>query len=86
MTLRERRSAFKNSTSGWATIHPGCSANDASTCSAFERSRWRGRRFACYTPRVMPQRGVLVQRVRFRVILATAFNSVDYSQKSIEIP
>ncbi len=34
----------------------------------------------------MPQRGVLVQRVRFRVILATAFNSVDYSQKSIEIP
>jgi len=51
-----------------------------------ERSRWRGRRFACYTPRVMPQRGVLVQRVRFRVILATAFNSVDYSQKSIEIP
>ncbi len=38
------------------------------------------------SPRVMPQRGVLVQRVRFRVILATAFNSVDYSQKSIEIP
>jgi hypothetical protein len=52
----------------------------------FERSRWRGRRFACYTPRVMPQPGVLVQRFRFRVIFATAFNSVNYSHKSIEIP
>jgi hypothetical protein len=28
----------------------------------------------------------LVQRFRFRFILATAFNSIDYSQKSIEIP
>jgi hypothetical protein len=52
----------------------------------FERSRWRGGRFACYTPRVMLQRGVLIQRFRFRLILATAFNSVNYSQKSIQIP
>ena len=52
----------------------------------FERSRWRGGRYACYTLRVMPQRGVLIQRFRFRLILATAFNSVNYSQKSIQIP
>jgi hypothetical protein len=52
----------------------------------FERSRWRGRRYACYTPRVMPQRGFLFHCFRFRSILATPFNSIDYSQKSIEIP
>ena len=33
-----------------------------------------------HTPRVMPQRGVLIHRFRFRLILATAFNSVNYSQ------
>src|SRR2546428_13690387 len=26
-------------------------------------SRWRGRRFACYTPPVMPQRGVLIHLI-----------------------
>jgi hypothetical protein len=26
--------------------------------TAFERSRWRGGRFACYAPHVMPQRNV----------------------------
>ena len=51
-----------------------------------QRSRWRGGRFACYTPRAMPQRGVLIQRFRFRTIFATAFKSVDYGQKSIQIP
>jgi hypothetical protein len=50
----------------------------------FERSRWRGGRYAYYTLRVMPQRGVLIHR--FRLILATAFNSANYSQKSIQIP
>jgi len=54
--------------------------------TVFERSRWRGGRCACYTPRVMPQRGIMIPRFRFRVISAAALNSVDYSPKSIEIP
>jgi hypothetical protein len=44
----------------------------------FERSRWRGGRYACYTPRVMLQRGVLNEFIRFRLILATDVNSVGY--------
>ena len=52
----------------------------------FERSRWRGGRFACYTPRVMQQHGVLIDLIRFWLILATAVNSVDYRRKSIQIP
>jgi hypothetical protein len=47
----------------------------------FERSRWRGGRYGFYTPRVMPQRSVLMQCFRFRFILATPFNSVNCSQK-----
>src|SRR6266404_399145 len=40
----------------------------------FERSRWRGGRLACYTPRVMPQRGVTNDFIRFPLItvLSTA--------------
>jgi len=52
----------------------------------FEQSRSRGGRFAWLIPRVKVQRGVLMQRSRFRFILATTFNSVDYSQESIQIP
>jgi hypothetical protein len=52
----------------------------------FERSLWRGGRYACYTPRVLLQRGVLNGFIRFRLILATAVNSVDYTRKSIQIP
>jgi len=52
----------------------------------FERSRWRRGRYACSTPRVMLQRGVLNDFIRFRLILATAVNSVDYRRKSIQIP
>ena len=53
---------------------------------AFERSRWRGRRFACYTPRVMPQGGFLNCFFHFRLIFVTAVNSVDYRRKSIQFP
>src|ERR1700688_2558848 len=35
----------------------------------FERSRWRGRRFACYAPRVMPQPGIFIDLIRFCLIL-----------------
>ena len=52
----------------------------------FDRSRWRGGRYACSTPRVMLQRGALNDFIRFRLILATAVNSVDCRRKSIQIP
>src|SRR5437763_17182831 len=39
-------------------------ARPLNTC-AFGRSRWRGGRFACYTPRVMPHQGVLYRNFRF---------------------
>jgi hypothetical protein len=54
--------------------------------TASERSRWRGGRFACYAPPVMPQRDAMTGPIRFRSILATAVNSIDYKRKSIQIP
>jgi len=50
--------------------------------SAFEPSRWRGRRFACYTPRVMPQLDVLTHVSHFRPVL----NCVAYKAKAHSIP
>ena len=52
----------------------------------FERSRWRGRRFACYTPRVMPQLSVLILLFHFRPIFGTPVNCVNYRRKSIQFP
>ncbi len=34
----------------------------------------------------MPQRRVLIHHIHFRLILATAVNSVDYRRKSIQFP
>jgi len=43
----------------------------------FERSRWRGGRQACYTPRVMLQSDVLNNFIRFPLItvLSTSLHS-----------
>ena len=52
----------------------------------FERSRWRGGRYACYTLAVMPHQGVLYRDFRFCVILATTVKSVGYRRESIQFP
>jgi hypothetical protein len=52
----------------------------------FERSRWRGRRFACYAQHVMPQGGAFNCDLRSALIFVSPAKSLDCKRKKIEFP
>jgi len=52
----------------------------------FERSRWRGRRFACYAHHVMPQGGAFNCDFRFSLISVSHAKSIDCRRKKIQFP
>ena len=54
--------------------------------SAFERSRWRGGRFACYALQVMPQRSASNSKFRFSLFFLSPAKSLDYRGKRIQLP
>src|SRR5271154_6570228 len=54
--------------------------------SRLERSRWRGGRFACYAPHVMPQRSAFNSGFRFSLYFLSRAKSIDYRGKKIQFP
>src|SRR6267143_5514461 len=52
----------------------------------YERSRWRGGRFACYAQHVMPQGGAFNCDFRFSLILLSHAKSIDCRRKKIQFP
>jgi hypothetical protein len=54
--------------------------------SAFERSRWRGGRFACYAPHVMPQGRAFNFDFRFSLIFVSPAKSISCKRKRIQFP
>ncbi len=56
------------------------------TISAFERSRWRGGRFACYAPQVMPQGRAFNCDFRFSLIFLSPAKSIGCKRKRIQFP
>jgi hypothetical protein len=54
--------------------------------SAFERSRWRGGRFACYAPDVMLQRRAFNFDFSFPLIFLSQAKSIDCRRKKIQFP
>jgi len=53
---------------------------------SFERSRWRGRRFACYAQHVMPPGGAFNCDFRFCPILVSRAKSIYCRRKKIQFP
>ena len=56
------------------------------TISAFERSRWRDGRFACYAPRVMPQDRAFDSDFRFYLFFLSQAKSTVCKRKRIQFP
>jgi len=54
--------------------------------TGFELSRWRGGRFACYAPQVMPQGGAFDCDFRFSPIFVSRAKSTDCRRKKIQFP
>jgi len=54
--------------------------------TAFERSRWRGGRFACYAPHVVPQCGAFNCDFRFSLIFLSQAKSMGCKRKKIQFP
>ncbi len=54
--------------------------------TAFERSRWRDGRFACYAPYVMPQGRAFDCDFRFSVIFLSQAKSIGCKRKKIQFP
>src|SRR5258708_39206811 len=54
--------------------------------SAFERSRWRDGRFACYAPHVMPQGRAFNCDFRFSLIVLSQAKSIGCKRKKIQFP
>src|SRR5438445_10650613 len=52
----------------------------------FARSRWRGGRFACYAPDVMPQRGAFNCDFRFSLIFLSHAKSIGCRRQKIQFP
>jgi hypothetical protein len=52
----------------------------------FERSRWRGGRFARYAPSVMPQGSACNGDFRFSVIFLSSAKSIGCKRKKIQFP
>src|SRR5437879_6017631 len=52
----------------------------------FERSRWRGGRFACYAPDVMPQGNAFNCDFRFSLIFLSHAKSIGCRRKKIQFP
>jgi hypothetical protein len=57
-----------------------------STVCAFERSRWRGGRFACYALQVMPQGRAFNCDFRFPLIFLSPAKSIGCKRKRIQFP
>src|ERR1700756_5457012 len=51
-----------------------------------QRSRWRGGRFACYAPRVMPQGRPFNCDFRFSLISLSHAKSIGCKRKEIQFP
>jgi hypothetical protein len=56
------------------------------TISAFERSRWRDGRFACYAPRVMPQDRAFDSDFRFYLFFLSQANQQSVNEKGFNSP
>jgi hypothetical protein len=54
--------------------------------TAFERSRWRDGRFACYAPHVMPQGRAFNCDFRFSLIFLSQAKSTGCKRKKIQFP
>jgi len=54
--------------------------------SSFERSRWRGGRFACYAPHVMLQGRAFNCDFRFSLIFLSHAKSIGCKRKRIQFP
>src|SRR5208282_3796733 len=54
--------------------------------SAYERSRWRGGRCACYAPPVMPQGSAFNFDFRFPLIFLSHAQSIGCKRKKIQFP
>jgi hypothetical protein len=61
-------------------------SDSTSQITAFERSRWRGGRFACYAPHVMPQRSAFNCDFRFPLIFLSHAKSIGCKRKKIQFP
>jgi hypothetical protein len=54
--------------------------------SGLERSRWRGGRFACHAPHIMPQGSAFNFDFRFSLIFLSEAKSIGCKQKGIQFP
>jgi len=66
-------------------VSPAIGAADFSD-TAFERSRWRDGRFACYAPHVMPQGRAFNCDFRFSLIFLSHAKSIGCKRKKIQFP
>ena len=68
-------------------IHvPGRVENAQLPRTPFERSRWRGGRFACYAPDVMPQGRAFNCDSRFSLIFLSHAKSIGCRREKIQSP